>query len=50
MNASNNNEQPLRMNVQIQQASPIVQVNTTSSSTDQTMIDRLAADIAATDF
>lgn len=38
------------MNVQIQQASPMVQVNTTSSSGDQTMIDQLAADIAATDF
>lgn len=38
------------MNVQIQQSSPIVQVNTTSSSSEQAMFDQLAADIAATDF
>lgn len=44
--SSSNNGQPLRMNVQIQQASPMVQVNTTSSSSDQTIIDQLAA----TDF
>ena len=42
--------QPLKMNVEIQQSQPIFQVNTTSSSSQDAMIDNLAADIAATDF
>jgi hypothetical protein len=38
------------MNVEIQQSQPIIQVNTTSSSSQDAIIDNLAADIAATDF
>ncbi len=38
------------MNFEIQQSQPIVQVNTTSSSSQDAMIDQLATDIAATDF
>jgi hypothetical protein len=38
------------MNVEFQQSQPIIQVNTTSSSNQDAIIDNLAADIAATDF
>jgi hypothetical protein len=39
------------MNIEIQQSQPIIQVNTTSSSSHQNdIIDNLSAEIAATDF
>ena len=38
------------MNIEIQQSQPIIQVNTTSSSSQGVIIDNLSADIAATDF
>ncbi|CAF3777495.1 unnamed protein product [Rotaria socialis] len=43
-------KQPLKMNIAIKQSQPIIQVNTTSSSSQGNMIDKLSADIAATDF
>jgi hypothetical protein len=45
-----NNNLPLKMNVEIQQSQPIVQVNTTSSSSQGDIINNLAEEIAATDF
>jgi hypothetical protein len=48
--SATNNGQPLKMNVEIQQSQPIVQINTISSSSQDPIIDNLAADIAATDF
>jgi len=51
ISATNNNGQPLQMNIEIQQSQPIIQVNTTSSSSHQNdIIDNLSAEIAATDF
>ncbi len=51
ISATNNNGQPLEMNIEIQQSQPIIQVNTTSSSSHQNdIIDNLSAEIAATDF
>jgi len=38
------------MNIEIQQTQPIIQINTTSSSNQEAIIDNLAVDIAATDF
>ncbi|CAF4449280.1 unnamed protein product [Rotaria sp. Silwood2] len=47
---NNRQQQPIKMNVQVQQLQPIIQVNTTSSSSQGDVIDKLSADIAATDF
>jgi hypothetical protein len=38
------------MNVEIQQAQPFIQVNTTSSSSQGNPIDNSSIDIGATDF
>ncbi|CAF5094389.1 unnamed protein product, partial [Rotaria sp. Silwood1] len=47
---TNNKQQPIKMNIAVQQSKPIIQVNTTSSSSQGDLIDKLSADIAATDF
>jgi hypothetical protein len=49
MNPSSNG-QPLKMNIEIQQCQPMIQVNATSSSSQGMMTNYSATDIDATDF